>query len=341
MLRGGIDIKKAAAIITRGGIAAFPTETVYGLGGDATNPKAVAQIYNAKGRPGDNPLILHIADPDDLYKLTDSPPAYAKALSDAFWPGPLTMVFNKKLDLPTWLGGHPSGTTKTIGIRMPSHPIALELIRVSGCFVAAPSANKAGTPSPTKAEHVIADFADGSIDYVLDGGLVEVGVESTVVDVTGSTPIILRPGAITAHMIAKVTGIMPQGSFSSKTAPRAPGMKYRHYAPKAPMTLLVGNDSDIAKYISLYIDKNKKTGLLITADVEALFDSFNNNSPTPYLLPLGHTQEIIAQNLYDNLRQFDRLGVDIIYAQAPNEEGIGTAILDRMKKAAEGRVIHA
>jgi len=332
MLRSGVDVKEAAKIIANGGIAAFPTETVYGLGGDATNPDAVSRIYSAKGRPGDNPLILHVGNPSDFNELADSPPVYAWDLINAFWPGPLTLVAKKKASLPSWLGGHPSRTADTVGLRMPSHPMALEVIRASGCYVAAPSANKAGTPSPTRAEHVATDFADGSIDYVLDGGAVEVGVESTVVDVTGETPVILRPGAITAEMISETTGLKANGLFSTKTAPRAPGMKYRHYAPKAPMTLLVGTDEKIADFISLLTHPGK---IGILANIKPGF------SKSAIILPLGETQERIAQNLYANLRQFDNLGVDIIYAQAPTETGLGIAILDRMKKAAEGRIIHA
>ncbi|MCL2360747.1 MAG: L-threonylcarbamoyladenylate synthase [Defluviitaleaceae bacterium] len=328
MLPRGVNPAEAGLIIANGGIAAFPTETVYGLGGDATNPDAVSRIYSAKGRPGDNPLILHIANPGDFEKLANSPPQYAWDLINAFWPGPLTVVANKKPELLPWLGAHPSRTANTIGIRMPSHPMALEVIRASGCFVAAPSANKAGTPSPTKVEHVVTDFSDGSIDYVLDGGPVEVGVESTVVDVTGPVPVILRPGAVTSEMIAEVAGIPGQARDDGMSAPRAPGMKYRHYAPKAPMTLIVGNQTDIAEYISAKTT-GQKIGILANINISGAI-----------CLPLGQTPEIIARNLYANLRHFDILEVDIIYAQAPAEDGLGLAIMDRMKKAAEGRVIH-
>ena len=380
-------IGNAAAIISAGGIAAFPTETVYGLGADATNPAAVARIYAAKGRPGDNPLILHIADRWAFGQLTDNPPGYAAALINAFWPGPLTLVANKKPGLPPWLGGHPSGVTSTAGIRMPSHPVALAVIKASGCIIAAPSANKAGTPSPTLAEHVATDFADGSIDFILDGGPVTCGLESTVVDVTGPEPVILRPGAITAAMISQATGLKTHGFEPGATdaamptacrgelcppapyrtpgdksqpeaeaQPRSPGMKYRHYAPKAPMMLLIGNDDDIAAYITLQFAKdraqNRKTGVLVTTQTKIKLEQALSTSlpaqdkpccanSTPYhLINLGDKPETIAQNLYAGLRRFDAVGVDIIYAEAPTMDGLGIAIMDRMKKAAEGRIVY-
>jgi len=466
---GGADqqaIAKAAKVIASGGVAAFPTETVYGLGADATNPTAIARIYQAKGRPGDNPLILHIADQADFAKLTTDVPPYAQALMQAFWPGPLTLVAKKKPGLPPWLGGHPSGEASTIGIRMPSHPMALAVIKASGCFVAAPSANKAGTPSPTRAEHVARDFADGSIDFVLDGGAVDCGVESTVVDITGDLPVILRPGAVTPMMIEGVTSlkamlgfgdvssIAPEGvagevevgaakviapddsnpsaesndsksklaqtkpfseaqlppplSAESKTTPpRSPGMKYRHYAPKAPMTLVVGDEAAVAAYIYSETAKeranNRKVGILVTEQTMAALEDIEAQEGIPsqqahpntqhaqqaqsadddksvtlsvlsemstsqvkrvkaaftksstqdfctpdtttkpaYSLILGDKSapETIARNLYASLRQFDIAGVDIIFAEGLPNEGLGLAIMDRMKKAAEGRVVH-
>jgi len=368
-------INEAATIITKGGLVAIPTETVYGLGADATNPAAVARIYAAKGRPGDNPLILHIASSDQFSELADNPAPYAYKLMKYFWPGPLTLVVNKKPGLPAWLGCHPEREARTIGIRMPAHPVALSVIEASGCVVAAPSANKAGTPSPTTASHVASDFADGSIDYILDGDAVSCGLESTVVDVTGGVPVILRPGAITAQMITDATGLNAKIASLTKdgTAPLSPGMKYRHYAPKAPMTLLMGSEKDIAAYIikecECAKDKNRIIGILATTELAALLNedalpavasitevsvsdasSEISISDVPaaetissaHLLILGHKSdyETIAKNLYANLRQFDTLGVDIIYAQGITLEGFGIAIMDRMKKAAEGRVVH-
>ena len=352
------SIQKAAEIIANGGIAAFPTETVYGLGADASNPAAVSRIYSAKGRPGDNPLILHVAAPEAFAQLTVNTPAYAQALINAFWPGPLTLVANKKTGLPTWLGGSPKGETETIGVRMPSHPVALAVIKASGCVIAAPSANKAGTPSPTHAGHVVSDFADGSIDFILDGGSVPGGLESTVVDVTGTRPRILRPGAITAEMIEDITGIKPHGfepitglspnnntGGESSAPPRSPGMKYRHYAPKAPMTLLMGSEDGIAEYIMSQIVselKNRHIGVLVATQTRAKIDESScTNLFNCSIITLGDktVPETIARNLYAGLRQFDILGVDIIFAEGFAQEGLGIAIMDRMKKAAEGRVV--
>jgi len=369
MLRGGIEagdagvkmaggaeaVREAAAIIAAGGIAAFPTETVYGLGADGFNPTAVAGIYAAKGRPGDNPLILHVAHTDTFFELTQAPPAYARALIAAFWPGPLTLVAKKKPGLPSWVGGHPKGEADTVGIRMPSHPLALDLIKQSGCVIAAPSANLAGTPSPTLAEHVAADFNKGEIDYVLDGGAVPGGLESTVVDITGPEPVILRPGAVTAQMIAKVTGLKTHGpemhtnstgqspGIKKTEPPRAPGMKYRHYAPKAPMTLLIGTASNIASYILSQSSKaqNQRVGVLVTTETEALLRP-SADEPLFQLITLGPktAPEAIAQSLYASLRRFDTIGVDIIYAEGLTQDGLGTAIMDRMGKAAEGRIVY-
>ena len=364
-------VAQAAAIIASGGIGAFPTETVYGLGADATNPAAVARIYQAKGRPGDNPLILHVAAKEDFLQLADNPPSYAHALIDAFWPGPLTLVTKKKPGLPAWLGGHPKGAPDTIGIRMPSHPAALAVIKASGCFIAAPSANKAGTPSPTRADHVAADFSCEDIDFILDGGAVPGGLESTVVDVTGDLPVILRPGAVTPKMIAEVMGLEisatdesqpgvipgpapdlirdqarngaePSPHLSTASPPRSPGMKYRHYAPKAPMTLLMGAGDDIAEYIKTQCAsrQNQRIGIMVTAQTESKLDPGIASSNLTSVLTLGDKAETIAHNLYACLRQFDIIGVDIIYAEGSTQEGLGLAIMDRMKKAAEGRVVN-
>jgi len=367
-------IATAANIIAGGGIAAFPTETVYGLGADASNPDAVARVYHAKGRPGDNPLISHIADLDAFKQLTVDVLDYAHGLIKSFWPGPLTLVAKKSPGLPHWLGGHPNGRAGTIGIRMPSHPIALALIKESGCFIAAPSANKAGTPSPTCAQHVAADFADGSIDFILDGGAVPGGLESTVVDITGPRPVILRPGAITPEMVWKATRIeplmskefyshiAPRGvstaaeSFITSEPPRAPGMKYRHYAPKAPMTLLVGDEDGIAAYIiqqaAKKLPEGRKMGILLTTQAMERLKAYkpdrffpkdqNQQCEAVFALLLGDkaAPDTIAKNLYACLRQFDSLGVDEIYAEGLTQDGLGIAIMDRMKKAAEGRVVH-
>ena len=377
---GEAAAREAANIIANGGIVAFPTETVYGLGADAFNPTAVAGVYAAKGRPGDNPLILHVAGRDAFFELVESPPAYAHALIKAFWPGPLTLVAKKKPGLPSWVGGHPKGTAGTIGVRMPSHPLALAVIQQSGCVVAAPSANLAGTPSPTLAQHVAADFKHGDIDFILDGGAVPGGLESTVVDVTGPEPVVLRPGAITVEMVAEATGLKTHGpdmtahiksetpspsiqpSASAAPAPdknsnakkagpadppRSPGMKYRHYAPKAPMTLLIGSESGIAAYV---LDQckaqNLHIGVLVTEETEDVLRRKLCAASIDYqhleFITLGRkaAPETIAHNLYASLRQFDAIGVDVIYAEGLTQDGLGLAIMDRMRKAAEGRVVH-
>jgi len=364
-IASGLDgAKEAAAVIAGGGIAAFATETVYGLGADAFNPTAVAKVYAAKGRPGDNPLIMHIAAHEIFFELTENPPSYAHALIKAFWPGPLTLVAKKKPGLPAWVGGHPQGTADTVGIRMPSHSLALAVIRESGCVVAAPSANLAGTPSPTLAEHVAVDFKHGDIDFILDGGAVTVGLESTVVDITGPKPVILRPGVITAEMVAEVTGITAQrpdlpvyveseklaqdqkSNASPASTPRSPGMKYRHYAPKAPMTLLIGSESVIAAYVLEECAKaqDHRVGVLVTEETEAILrHTLCETSTHPFkLIILGRKAApvTIAKNLYASLRQFDAMDVDVIYAEGLAQDGLGIAIMDRMRKAAEGRVVH-
>ncbi|MCL2216695.1 MAG: L-threonylcarbamoyladenylate synthase [Defluviitaleaceae bacterium] len=358
------DIERAAEFIREGGLVAFPTETVYGLGGDALNRKAVAKIYTTKGRPGDNPLILHVANPDGFSELAHDPPEYAFALIKAFWPGPLTLVAQKKPHLPRWLGGHPDLETETIGIRMPEHPVARALIKAAGRPIAAPSANKAGKPSPTTAAHVLEDFPNPEAEgiMVLDGGSVSVGLESTVVDITGDAPRILRPGAVTPQMIHDTTGLealSPDSSnpassrtesqlshvHGSKTALRSPGMKYRHYAPRAPMTILSGEAENVAAYIMKEHQRAAPLGQIVGALIPMETYTFFSKIPTPPSLKaiticekLSDSEEI-ARNLFSSLRRFDKLGTDIIYAQAVPASGLGAAIMDRLQKASEGRVV--
>jgi L-threonylcarbamoyladenylate synthase len=352
-------IKKAAEIIKNGGLVAVPTETVYGLAADAFNTNAVKAIYATKGRPGDNPLILHVADKSDLDKLAAELPDYARLLVDAYWPGPLTLVVRKRAELPPWLGSHPDNKVDTVGIRMSAHPAVSLLIKMTQCILAAPSANKAGKPSPTRAEHVVADYQASILkpDLLIDGGAVEVGVESTVVDVTGDTPVILRHGAITTEMLEKTCRLSTvehtTGESATPSNPRAPGMKYRHYAPKAPMTLLNGTNEEIAAYIATQIvsDVDAYIGVLVSPQVLAII---NKNwgmmavqcdslyTPMVKFLPMGDQGDLTdtAKNLFANLRKFDELGVDIILAQALPKDGFGAAIMDRMTKAAEGRMIN-
>ena len=353
------QINKAAKHIHEGGLVAFPTETVYGLGGNAFDSDAVAKIYAAKGRPGDNPLILHVASPEGFSELAYNPPEYASALIKAFWPGQLTLVTRKKPELPRWLGGHPSREAETVGIRMPEHPMARALIAAAGCAIAAPSANKAGKPSPTTAEHVLEDFPNPEDEGImlLDGGIVNVGLESTVVDITGDLPRILRPGAVTPQMIKDATGLevlnfdSPEPASSriesssphlSSVAPRAPGMKYRHYAPRAPMTILFGKPEKIAAYVmkehEQTASEHLRIGLLIPSGTkpyipEILFSQIKT-------IVWGDSDKDLAKKLFASLRRFDKLGVDVIYAQGVTDTGLGAAIMDRMQKAAEGRNLH-
>ncbi|MCL2355548.1 MAG: L-threonylcarbamoyladenylate synthase [Defluviitaleaceae bacterium] len=368
MLRSGID--SAGDFIRNGGLVVFPTETVYGLGADAFNPDAVAKIYAAKGRPGDNPLILHIANAGDFSRLAHEPPDYAFALIENFWPGPLTLVVRKNPTLPAWLGGHPSGTTETVGIRMPAHPVARALIEASGCAIAAPSANKAGKPSPTSLAHVLEDYNEAERNgiFFLDDSERNdefIGLESTVIDATGDKPVILRHGGITAEEILSVTNRLPtetanasrcaiatvseanasrcatefEPARKSPENPRSPGMKYKHYAPRAEMTILSGRPEKIAEYISNV--GAGKIGALVSAETATHLPC--PAPPNLKILPLGDDasgdKKIIARNLFANLRKFDSLGVDIIFAEAVCESGIGAAITDRMRKAAEGRAV--
>ena len=242
------SIKTAAKILNNEGLVAFPTETVYGLGADALNPIAAAKIYAAKGRPSDNPLIVHIADTDDVYKLASNVPEKAKQLMEAFWPGPLTIILPKKPTVPDGT----TGGLNTVAIRMPSHPVALSLIKESGVYIAAPSANTSGRPSPTEASHVIADM-DGKIEMILDGGAVGIGIESTIVDLTEAIPTILRPGFITKSMLENIIGEVTIDKALIEPAPdlrpKAPGMKYTHYAPKGELTIIEAcNESSNENY---------------------------------------------------------------------------------------------
>lgn len=339
------QIQKAAQIINDGGLVAFPTETVYGLGANAKDARAVSRIYTMKERPTDNPLIIHIHKKEQLYELTNHLPEYASDLAAAYWPGPLTLIVNKQPDLPSWFGGSPTHTTKTVGVRMPNHPTALALIEASGCFIAAPSANKAGKPSPTMASHLREDYTKAELEdiFILEGQSINVGIESTVVDCTANVPVILRPGAITPEMIKKTTKLQPivRTLSADKHAPRSPGMKYRHYAPKAPMTVVRGDAEHVVKYIQQQLDGFESSytsvGVLIMDTVVP--EAYKQLPDSVKVLAIGTDQEIIAQKLYAGFRRFDALGVDVIFAEATTDHGIGIAIMDRMIKAAEGCVV--
>ncbi|MBQ9989879.1 MAG: threonylcarbamoyl-AMP synthase [Lachnospiraceae bacterium] len=330
-------LKEAGEIIKAGGLVAFPTETVYGLGGDALNPESACKIYAAKGRPSDNPLIVHISDLGQLNELAEDIPEEAWRLAEAFWPGPLTMVLQKSERVPK----ETTGGLDTVAVRMPDHPAALEFIRQAGGFVAAPSANLSGRPSPTSFKYVIEDMS-GRIEMILAGEDSRIGLESTIVDLTSDTYVILRPGYITRDMLEKVLGRVETDPTlmdgSCTTAPRAPGMRYRHYAPKGELTLVKGEEGAVARRIAEEIRKakaaGKKTGIICTKES---FSHYQADS----IKCLGgrRDEEAIAHHLYRILREFDEEGVEIILSESFSEYGMGQAIMNRLLKAAGYRVI--
>lgn len=337
ILQSADKIQTAAEIIRQGGLVAFPTETVYGLGADALNASASAKIYAAKGRPSDNPLIVHIATYSDMEKIAKKMPPQAKLLSDAFWPGPLTMIVEKNEKVPY----ETTGGMDTVAIRMPSHPVALALIRESGGYIAAPSANTSGRPSPTLAEHVARDL-NGKIPMILDGGPVGIGIESTIVDLTEEVPMILRPGYITQEMLQKVIGEvrMDPGIIASDSMqkPKAPGMKYKHYAPKADLVLVDGEEQRVVEKINTLtteaIAHGKKVGVISTDETYSRYHE-------GIVVSIGarSDEDAIAQHLYMILREFDDMDVDIIYSESFATPRIGQAIMNRLLKAAGHQVI--
>ena len=339
---GHIDtdvMEQAGKLIADGELVAFPTETVYGLGGDALDPDASRKIYAAKGRPSDNPLIVHIADFDDMKRVAREVPEQAKKLADAFWPGPLTMIVWKSDAVPEAT----TGGMQTVAVRMPNHPVALELIRRSGCLIAAPSANTSGRPSPTEAQHVAEDLS-GKIAMILDGGPVGIGIESTIIDLTEEKPMILRPGYITPEMLSEVLQeevVIDPGIIAADDTrkPKAPGMKYKHYAPKAEMIIVDGaQDAVIHKINELTAAKRaegKKVAVIATDETQDRYDA-------QVILSMGKRadEDAIAQHLYKILRECDELDVGEIYSECFQTPRIGQAIMNRLLKAAGHAVIH-
>ncbi|MDO4941932.1 MAG: L-threonylcarbamoyladenylate synthase [Lachnospiraceae bacterium] len=328
-------IKEASRWIQKKELVAFPTETVYGLGADGLDPEASAKIYAAKGRPSDNPLILHISDIEQLTPLVREIPNAAVKAMRAFWPGPMTMILNKSDIVPF----ETTGGLSTVAVRMPNHPIALALISESGCPIAAPSANASGRPSPTRAEHVYEDM-NGKIPCILDGGMVGIGIESTIIDFSGDTPMILRPGFITKERLEEVigepVGIDPAVLNMKKMdgiAPKAPGMKYRHYAPKAKMILVSGREQSVISYINEKTEEahrdHKKVGVIGTDETIPMYKA-------DVVLSIGtsSSDRTIAHFLYDVLRTFDHEEVDMIYSQVFESGEHGFAIMNRLMKAA-------
>lgn len=330
-------LREAGDVLRRGGLVAFPTETVYGLGGDALNPQSSRKIYAAKGRPSDNPLIVHIARMEDLAPIVRQVPMEALCLARAFWPGPLTMILPRAERVPL----ETTGGLDTVAVRMPSHPVARRLIAYGGGYVAAPSANLSGRPSPTAAKYVIEDM-DGRVDMIIDGGEGDIGLESTIVDLTVSPPQILRPGYITQDMLAEVLGQVSVDqtilSGDSGQAPRAPGMKYRHYAPQGELTIISGPAERVTAYINACAAKDRagghRVGVIGTDEVLPEYRADMVRS-----LGSRQDEESIARHLYSILREFDDEQVTRIYSECFETTGLGQAIMNRLLKAAGHKLI--
>ncbi|MCD2493174.1 threonylcarbamoyl-AMP synthase [Lacrimispora sp. NSJ-141] len=331
-------VQEAGRILAGGGLVAFPTETVYGLGANGMDARAAAKIYEAKGRPSDNPLILHIARMEELEPLAAEIPEEARALASAFWPGPMTMILKKTAAVPY----ETTGGLETVAVRMPSHPVANGIISAAGVPIAAPSANKSGRPSPTKASHVIEDM-DGKIDMIVDGGEVGIGLESTIIDVSEGIPTVLRPGYITMDMIRRITGRAEldkasMGQMAPGVHPKAPGMKYRHYAPKAELTIFRGRPETSAAAISAALKKaaseGKKAGVICTEESIGFYEA-----PVKKCVGSRRDPETIAHNLYDVLRAFDEERVDCIFSESFEDNSLSGAIMNRLIKASGHRIV--
>lgn len=325
----------AAKALREGKLVAFPTETVYGLGANALDQQAVKRIYEAKGRPSDNPLIVHIAKASQLNSLIKEIPAPAGALIKAFWPGPLTLVLKKSELVPDII----TAGLDTVAVRMPDNPVALRLIEKAGVPVAAPSANLSGRPSPTTYQHVLEDL-NGRIEYIINGGPCKIGVESTVLDCTAEKPVILRPGGVTREMLEKIIGQVETDAVLQPEAgirPRSPGMKYRHYSPRAQMIIFEGKSEEIIEKINSLASENRAKGLR-TGVLSSMENKDRYKAEVVVNIGSLYHLEEVASKLYDALRKFDEEKVDIIYSESFSEEGMGRAIMNRLKKASSGRI---
>lgn len=331
-------IAGAGEIIREGGLVAFPTETVYGLGGDALNPLSSKKIYSAKGRPSDNPLIVHIADVKDMEYIVNSVSESARKLADRFWPGPLTMILPKSDKVPF----ETTGGLNTVAVRMPVHKTALEFIRAAGGYVAAPSANISGKPSPTCAKFVIQDM-DGRIEMIIDGGDAGIGLESTIVDLSGEVPMLLRPGYITVEQLREVLGEVDIDRTildgDCKERPKAPGMRYKHYAPKGDLTILEGSTKSVVDEIIRRTNKaegqGKKVGIIATDETASMYTADSVKS-----IGSRKDEETIAHRLYNILREFDDEDIEVIFSESFDTSGIGQAIMNRLLKAAGHQIIN-
>jgi|Deesub1362B_J571_1020462.scaffolds.fasta_scaffold01786_9 L-threonylcarbamoyladenylate synthase len=330
-------IRRAAEVIRLGGLVAFPTETVYGLGADALNPEAVARIFTAKERPPNDPIIVHIADVEDLALLAKDPPEIARRLAEAFWPGPLTLVLPRAESVPLIV----TAGLETVAVRMPSHPVALALIKASGTPIAAPSANLFGRPSPTTARHVLEDLGE-RVDLILDGGTTYIGVESTVLDLSAEKPTILRPGGTSREALCAILGEVEVARKIPREGEKlkSPGLMRRHYAPQATLLLFLGPEeavlASMREKVSHLLREEKNVGLMLAQEDMVAFKGqpvFIQN-----LGPKGDLSQI-AHRLFAAMRALDQKGVDVILARGFGSVGLGLAIEDRLLKAAGGRVI--
>ena len=330
-------IARAGEILKRGGLVAFPTETVYGLGGDALNENSSRLIYAAKGRPSDNPLIVHITNMEALKKIVTEIPPAARKLAERYWPGPPTMILHKSSAVPLVT----TGGLDTVAVRMPSHKTARAMIDAAGGYIAAPSANRSGRPSPTVARYVIEDL-DGLVDMIIDGGEVNIGLESTIIDLTGEVPTILRPGYVTQDMLTETLGLVDVDrtilDANSRQAPKAPGMKYRHYAPKGNLSIVEGEPERVVSYINERISalqkEGRKTGVIATDETVARYHGDDIKS-----VGSRRDEEVIARHLFRILREFDDDNVEVMFTESFETAGIGQAIMNRLLKAAGHQVI--
>ncbi|MEH7352184.1 L-threonylcarbamoyladenylate synthase [Neobacillus drentensis] len=331
-LENNPQVVDAANFLRKNEVVAMPTETVYGLGGNAESDAAVAKIYAAKGRPGDNPLIIHIAEREQLTRFVAEVPVMAETLMDAFWPGPLTIILKKKEGV---LSEKATAGLATVAVRMPDHPVALALLKTCGLPIAAPSANSSGKPSPTNAEHVLDDL-NGKIAGVLDGGTTGVGVESTVVDCTETIPVILRPGGVTKEQLEAAVGeVHVDAALTDEAArPKAPGMKYRHYAPNAPLFMVSGTAEFLQSLVEEKRSEGLKVGVLTTEENASVYQA-------DLVLACGRRAELetVATGLYDTLRKFNQENVDVIFSEMFPNTGVGYAIMNRLQKAAGNKLI--
>ena len=326
-------VAEAGAIIRSGGLVAFPTETVYGLGADAMNSAAVQKIFEAKGRPADNPLIVHISDKNQIPALAREINENARRLIETFMPGPFTIILKKQKNIPDAV----TAGLDTVGIRFPAEPVAVRFIAAAGTPIAAPSANLSGSPSPTRAADVFSDM-NGRIDAVIRGGNCEVGVESTIVDASGEVPVLLRPGGVTIDQIREIVPGAELDKNILKTVgkdekPRCPGMKYRHYAPKAQVIVVEGEQEAVQKKIRELLEENrdKITGVLTM---------YGNVYDRPVMICGGSENREYAKNLFSALRDFDKLGVELVFAEFCEKDGYGLAVKNRLYKAAGYQILH-